>query len=138
MSRNTYYNKMTQTLNVDDAIKYINNIISTNSDITKKVHINLDSMVKITKISNELYKNVPSIRSKIIEAKKSYRINKTVYEILDLLNEKCELNKNICIISDDIRIKEYIELKNINVTLITSDQINGFDQIENNLQYRHF
>lgn len=138
MSRNIYYNKMSQTLNVDNAIKYINNVMSTNSDITTKVYINLDSMVKVMRIGNELYKNVPSIRSKIIETKKSYKINKTIYDILDLLNEKCELSKNICVISNDSGIKEYIELKNIDVTIITSEQFNGFDQIEKNSQYKYF
>jgi hypothetical protein len=129
---------MSQTLNVNDTIKYINNVMSTNSDITKKVYINLDLMVKIIRIGNELYKNVPSIRSKIIETKKSYKINKTVYDILDLLNEKCKLSKNICVISDDSGIKEYIELKNIDVETITNDQFNGFDQIEKKLQYKYF
>jgi hypothetical protein len=95
-------------------------------------------MVKIIRIGNELYKNVPSIRSKIIETKKSYKINKTVYDILDLLNEKCKLSKNICVISDDSGIKEYIELKNIDVETITNDQFNGFDQIEKKLQYKYF
>jgi hypothetical protein len=122
MAKNNIHYKMTHILNVNDVFTFTNN----NTE-TYNVYIDIDSTSKLLNIAPLLYKNVPSLRPKIIQASKSYTLNKTIYDLLDSVNSGYNTSRNIdkiYIVSDDESTSNYIKEKQMNVVVISNDQFN--------------
>ena len=124
MARNNINHKMTHILNVDEVFTYANTVLE-----PLHVYIDLDSTSKLLKVTPTLYKNVPNFRSKIIQNSKSYDLNKTIFDILDLLSSNYSSNyknnkliEKICIVSDNKAVSEYIINKKMNFTIVSNKQ----------------
>lgn len=128
MSRNNIYQKMSHIFDVNDVFQYTNNNIGPHN-----VYINLDSTLKLFSIAPILYKNVPKLRSKMIQTTKSYQFSRSIYDIIDTLNSGSQSAKNIekiCVVSDDKDTIDYIKSKKMDIIIISNKQFDIF--INNN------
>lgn len=120
IARNNIPYKMTHILNVDDVFTY-----TENSNEQCCVYFDLDSASKLLNVAPLLYKNVPSLRPKIIQASKSYKLTKSVYDLLDSVNNGYRNSKNIekiYVISEDTNVVDYIKANDMNIAVVNSDQ----------------
>ncbi len=82
-------------------------------------HCNLYIDLNELSLHNKLYKNVPSLRTKIIINTKSYNFNKHVLNTLKLLHEAVTNTKfKIIVVTNDKTIIEFIISEKLNIKIL--------------------
>lgn len=120
--------------------KKISHNINNNSDIhnifnsiqnTKKIHdvyLNLDKITKSNLLTLLQYKNAPNMRLKIIQKHKSFDFNKTIYDLLNVINDESKNINNInkiFIVSSNKAIVDYIINEKFNFLIINENEFNN-------------
>lgn len=127
MDYNSKRHIVTNIVQMDNIFKHSNLF----SFINFIIYIDFDNVIRKLKSTYEMYKNIPSLRTKLVINQKSYRTIKTSIEILDEINEQLlKFNhkvKEFYVITNDKDIVEHIKRKNLNIKNMSHEQFMMID-----------